>query len=356
MQFRRYTANEITAGRYYQLPKFLFEGRFKAGLSAEAKLLYSLLKDRFEMSLRSGWVNSNGEVYLIYTRQDMCDMLGCKMQKIRKLIDELKTCGLLDEERPGRNLPNRIYLTCTDFTTPDGSDKTHTSKTGRQKSDADVKSPSVVPAAAQPDGINSPSGRINSGLSKIDTPSEFSKKGLSKFNTPDCRKSTPIKTNNNKYIYNLSYLSSISKDECNNKTRAREDMTRQIKENISYDVLAADRDIDTGKLDELTEIIIDALCSDAETIRVGRENRPAERVKSMLLRLEDVHIRYVLNSLTCRSHRIRNIKAYLLTALYNAPLTIKLWQPSGSKTKSKEKSYDIDEIERLVAAQYTKAV
>ena len=77
MKFKRFNLSEVNAERYYQLPKFLFEGEFKKSLSAEAKLLYALLRDRFNLSCKNGWANEKGEVYLIFPREEMCDMIGC---------------------------------------------------------------------------------------------------------------------------------------------------------------------------------------------------------------------------------------------------------------------------------------
>ena len=58
----------------YQMPKFLFEGEFKA-LSNNARVLYTLLRDRHDLSLQNHWVNENNEVFLIYSREEMADML-----------------------------------------------------------------------------------------------------------------------------------------------------------------------------------------------------------------------------------------------------------------------------------------
>lgn len=106
----RYTVNDIKNNLFYQMPKFLFEGELKKGLSNDAKVLYSLLRDRHELSLQNNWVNENNEVYLIYTRKNMEDMLGLSDKTVKRAIDKLKEYGLIEEERLGLNKPNRIYL------------------------------------------------------------------------------------------------------------------------------------------------------------------------------------------------------------------------------------------------------
>jgi DNA-binding MarR family transcriptional regulator len=105
----RYTVNDLLKNNYYQIPKFLFEGEFK-NLSNNSRVLYSLLKDRHNLSIKNNWVNKKNEVYLIYTRKDMEEMLGLADKTVKKVVDELINLGLIEEERIGFNKPNRIYL------------------------------------------------------------------------------------------------------------------------------------------------------------------------------------------------------------------------------------------------------
>ena len=101
----------------------------------------------------------------------------------------------------------------------------------------------------------------------------------------------------------------------------REAYRELIMENIEYDFLIRDfRDSD--EVDELIEIMLDAICSTRSTIVVRGENMPKEVVKSRLLKLNSEHIRYVLDCLHSNTVKARNIKQYLLAALYNAPSTI----------------------------------
>lgn len=102
----------------------------------------------------------------------------------------------------------------------------------------------------------------------------------------------------------------------------REQYRALIRENIEYDILSANNPGDTMRLDELVELMLDTVCSKRSSIRVAGDEFPAEVVKSRFLKLEAQHIRYVLDSLKDNPPHIRNIKKYLLAALYNAPLTI----------------------------------
>jgi hypothetical protein len=93
-----------------------------------------------------------------------------------------------------------------------------------------------------------------------------------------------------------------------------------IKGNISYDVLQQKCDLE--RLDEIVGIMLDTVCSRKKKIRISSEDMPAEAVKSRLLALDDSHIEYVLECLDKSTTDIRNIRSYILTALYQAPTTI----------------------------------
>ena len=96
--------------------------------------------------------------------------------------------------------------------------------------------------------------------------------------------------------------------------------------NIEYPILVQNNPMDTMRLDELVGLMLDTVCSKRSTIRISGENMPAEVVCSRFLKLEAPHIQYVLDCLKDKPPQIRNIKQYLLAALYNAPLTIENYE------------------------------
>ncbi len=128
MGFKRHSINDVNQSRFYQMPKFLFEGEYKTAMSSEAKLLYTLLRDRHELSLKNRWHNEKGEVYLIFTRDEMCKMLGWGKDKILKIKKELIEFNLLEEERQGCNLPNLIFLNYIDKVQSPDEDPQKTTK------------------------------------------------------------------------------------------------------------------------------------------------------------------------------------------------------------------------------------
>lgn len=96
--------------RFFRVPKLLFESELYKKMSAESKLLYAILKDRFELSVKNNWIDADGNIYFIFTVEEIGEMLGCGKDKVIKLKKELKKYDLLEEVRQGLNKPNLIYL------------------------------------------------------------------------------------------------------------------------------------------------------------------------------------------------------------------------------------------------------
>lgn len=110
--------------------------------------------------------------------------------------------------------------------------------------------------------------------------------------------------------------------------RERENYRDLILQNIEYDHLIQYHQLDRDRLDELVELMVDTVCSHRETIRIAGDDYPAEVVKSRFLKLGSSHIEYVLDRMRENTTYIRNIKKYLLSALYNAPATINSYYTS----------------------------
>lgn len=109
------------------------------------------------------------------------------------------------------------------------------------------------------------------------------------------------------------------------RTEAKESFERYrnlILENIDYDVLASDPHVDRELLDEIVDLVQETVCSTRSRIRVAGNDYPTEVVRSKLLKLNGEHIRFVMDCLKQITTRIRNIRQYLLTVLFNAPSTM----------------------------------
>ena len=113
---------------------------------------------------------------------------------------------------------------------------------------------------------------------------------------------------------NLSILGGDEMDRIDERSNYLE----LVRENIEYDCFSKE---DKEKVDELVEIMVDVVCSSQSTIRVHGEDLPHEVIKSRYLKLNHEHIEYVLLALQRNTSDVRNIRSYLITALYNAPTT-----------------------------------
>lgn len=109
---------------------------------------------------------------------------------------------------------------------------------------------------------------------------------------------------------------------------ARETYREIVLENIDYDILIQDPKMDRERLDEIAELIVDTVCSARKTIRIAGDDYPAEVVKSRFMKLDSSHVQYVMDCMADNTTYVRNIKKYLLAALYNAPATINSYYSS----------------------------
>lgn len=95
-----------------------------------------------------------------------------------------------------------------------------------------------------------------------------------------------------------------------------------IKENIDYDVLSVNLNRDAAMLDEIVDLMTETVCTQKSNLVIAGDTYPAAIVKSKLLKLTSEHIEYVIDCMRENTSDIRNIKKYLLAALFNAPSTI----------------------------------
>ena len=101
-----------------------------------------------------------------------------------------------------------------------------------------------------------------------------------------------------------------------------------ILENMDYEILCQDPKLNREQLDEIAELIVETVCTARKTIRISGDDFPAEVVKSRFLKLNSSHVQYVMDCMKGNTTYIRNIKKYLLAALYNAPTTINSYYSS----------------------------
>ncbi|EGO5965066.1 replication initiator protein A [Enterococcus faecalis] len=125
--FQFYKSKEIYREKYYQMPKVFFTNEVYKSLSNDAKIAYMLLKDRFDNSVKNNWVDSEDNVYFIYTVAELMTLLNCREGKVSKIKKELEAVNLLKQKK-GRvkkingkieTTPNLLYLGKPNVTSED---------------------------------------------------------------------------------------------------------------------------------------------------------------------------------------------------------------------------------------------
>ena len=108
-----FCGNEAEQFTYFRIPRLLITSpRFKH-ISTDAKLLYGMLLDRMGLSMKNGWHDDDGRVYIYYTVEEICEDMNCGRDKAMKLLAELDTgkgVGLIERIRQGQGKPTRIYV------------------------------------------------------------------------------------------------------------------------------------------------------------------------------------------------------------------------------------------------------
>ena len=105
-----FTVEENYKERFYQLPKVFFTNPNYKDLSNDAKIAYAILRDRLQLSIKNNWIDTEGNIYFIYTVADLEVILNCGNKKITKIKKELENVDLLIQKRQGLNKPNLLYL------------------------------------------------------------------------------------------------------------------------------------------------------------------------------------------------------------------------------------------------------
>ena len=95
---------------FYMLHKVLFINEKYKKLSDSAKVTYAILNDRVSLSIKNNWIDQNGDIYFIFTNENLQEVLDKSKNTITKIKKELQEVGLLEQVKTGFNQPNKLYL------------------------------------------------------------------------------------------------------------------------------------------------------------------------------------------------------------------------------------------------------
>ena len=325
LQLDYYYGIEAEQFSFYRVPRLLIKDeRFKK-LSSDAKLLYGLMLDCMSLSIKNKWFDDNNRAYIIYTINSIMEDLGCGKEKAVKVLAELdntKGIGLVEKVRRGLGRPDIIYV--KNFASSEGNvDKKETVNTDKitEVRKSDFRKSENQTSRSQKTGLQEVG---KSDLKKSENQTFRS----SEIETQEVGESNPNYTKYNKNNLNYieeSYINPIiqSGSEKNDVIDDAQKCIELIKENISYNHhMQYDSYGEKELYDELFQVICEVVCVGRPIIRVAGEEYPYELVKSRFLKLESGHLEYVIDCMKNTTTKITNIKAYMITALYNATTTI----------------------------------
>lgn len=239
----------------------------------------AVLLDRMNLSLKNGWQDENGNAYIICTINEIMDSIRCARQKAVKLLDELEhEYQLIERRRQGLGKPNLLY----------------------------VKD-------------------LYAGLSQSNYwKYENQTSGGLKSELPGVWKSNGSKTDINNTDSSETDLiySAQSGENISGEMREDERYRFYFQDKLEIPILEKNFPHDREILMEILELLVETVTSRKKFLRICGEEKPKEVVKSRLMKLDSMHIQYVMECLKSNTTQVRNIKQYLLATLYNAPTTI----------------------------------
>jgi len=272
MVFDYFYEEQSESYSFYRIPKMLFTEEIFEALSTDAKVLYGLLLDRISLSRDNGWMDDAGRVYVYYTIKSVKKSMRCANTKACGLLRELNEFGLIERKKQGLGKPTIIYV--KDFTRFRKAELLDSEKQN-----------SVILHTGTLDNRESETNKTEK-------------------NNTESNKTNPI-------------LSGADKD-MDERTSYRNYLNSQLDMEIMYERYPYDRET----LDAIMDLMLDVVCSKRKTIRIAGDDKPVNVVKSQFLKINSMHLEYVMDCMKKNPAKVRNIKQYLLAAIYNAPLTM----------------------------------
>ena len=348
---------------FYRIPKILVtDSRFK-GVSSDAKILYGVLLDRMSLSMKSGWLDKQNRVFIIFTIKEICEKLGCSKDKAMNMISELDTSkgiGLIEKVKRGLGLPDIIYV--KNFATldaqtfkekkvdkavnpvkkqPAGKQRTYGEISAKRHYEVGNNKPQEVAYVRYPEVDDSRHPEVAENqlpeVAKKQLPEVAKMPPQEVAETPPQRwqKTDPNNNyiNNNKYNNLFSSLPLQGEENGNEwnggdasaniiKTLAlKEKYVEYLKKQVEYnDLMQMDgyrekKKIIDGIINEIADIATTTPPDNIEWVN-GRQY-DHEVVKSHMLKIDYDSMIQILDNLAKNTTKITKKRAYLITAIYN---------------------------------------
>ena len=316
MNFNYLSASGIDKFTFYRMPKILFVDDYFSAISCEAKVLYGLLLDRATLSKSNNWIDELGRVYVFFKQTEAMEMLNIKKNKVIAIFKELEDIGLLIRKKQGQGKPTRLYVLDFSSHTDDENSKTNEVVSDDEEQTSDENTKKEVK-------------RFEKQTSEIQTSSNDTKKEVKRFEkqTSKCLKNKPLSSNYiNKTEMNKTesiYLSSNANQPTSENNENINDRlidrynnaVNKVKKQIEYGYLIENYEKST--IDLIVSLIADVYVDDS-SISVNNRTIVAEQARIEYSKLTQEHIEFVLESIANTKTRIKNIRTYLQSCLYNA--------------------------------------
>ncbi len=284
IEFRYFTGQEADMFSFYRVPKLLITSEYFKSISCEAKLLYGMALDRMSLSLKNHWLDNENRAYIYFSIDDIAELLGCGKNKAVKALRELETVGLIEKKRQGMGKSNVLYL------------KNFVIENEIQN----VKKQTSI-ASCVPKNVTFEDSRI-----------------------PENNILEVCKEGSNKNKYNKTYSSDNESnliDSMDEKGKM-DALAETIRQNLELEHMLSSYPYEAEIIQGIYELVLETmLCSSARML-VASNWYATSLVQSKFMKLTSAHVEYVLEGLQHNTSKVRNIKKYLLAALFNAPSTI----------------------------------
>ncbi len=329
LQFDYFYGIEADQFTFYRIPRSLIKDERFKGISNDAKLLYGLMLDRMGLSMKNNWIDEENRAFIRYTVENIMEDINCGKEKAVKLmaeLDSVKGIGLIERKRIGLGKPDIIYV--KNFAT------VQESKPNRvEEKPANTDKYTEVGLSNFQRSENQTSGSRETELQEVgksDLQKSENQTYAGRENRPQqVGNPNPNNTYTNYTDFNQSEHNQIKSNHISTEQDGYDAMDEAkaymelIKDNLEYDILISRASHgEKEMLEEIYNIICDVVCVKRRSIKVNGEDYPYEIVKNVFLKLNSSHIEYVAGCLKDTATKVTNIRQYLITALYNAPMTI----------------------------------
>ena len=288
MNFKYFYGTEADQFSFYRIPKALFTNDCFKDLSSDAKILYGLMLDRMSLSIKNQWFDEENRAYIYFSIEDIMELLNCGRNKAVKSLQELddeKGIGLIEKRRQGFGKVTIIYVKSfiQEECEEEKKEKSKMVKFTNQTSVEEEETEEVYISNSNNTNIN------NTNLSE----------------------------NKSNHIVSADGIGS-EEDEMET-LRAYQSL---IKENLDYESLLVSHPHDKDQIDEIVDLIVETVMCKSEKVLIASNWYSGALVRGKFMKLDYSHVEYVLHCLEGNTSKIKNIKKYLLAALFNAPSTI----------------------------------